>query len=281
MYGKVTEIEVQKKNTDRVNVYINDEFAFPCSLELVYKYKLEKGMEIREENLKIIAEEDSFLKGKSCALRCIEKTYKSEQQVIDKLTAKGFEETVIVRVIDFMKSYNFIDDERYAQSYIKEKMKICGRNKIKFALIKKGISKNIIEDRLEVLLETVEKEVALMLAERKLITFMKSESDKNKLYKKLSDFLVRSGYSFDIVSQVVKIVMKDIIFETEQKVEITEEDDLKIRLLAQKRYDIIIKSEEDHMKIYKKLSDFLLRKGYKWDDIKHIVKSVVMKENDI
>ena len=281
MYGKVTDIEVQKKNAQRVNVYIDEEFAFPCSLELVYKYGLQKGKEIQKENLKEIAEEDNFLKGKTCALRCIERTYKSEKQVIDKLSLKGFEENVINRVIDFMKNYDFVDDERYVENYIKEKMRTSGRNKIKFALIKKGISKDIIEEKLEVLLASGEKEVALGLGERKLITLMKSENDRNKLYKKLSDFLVRSGYSYDIVSGVVNTVLKDIIFEPEEKAEKTEEDTLKLVEIAQKRYRIIIKSETDHMKIYKKLSDFLLRKGYKWDDIKHVVKSVVMKEDDI
>ena len=99
--------------------------------------------------------------------------------------------------------------------------------------------------------------------------------------KNLGDFLVRSGYSFDIVSEVVKNVMKDIIYETKEKAERTEDDNSKIMELAQKRYNIIIKSEKDDTKVYKKLSDFLLRKGYNWDDIKHIVKSVVMKEDDI
>lgn len=279
MYGKVTDIEAQKKNAERVNVYINDEFAFPCSLELVYKYGLQKGKVVQEENLKAIAEEDSFLMGKSYALRCIERTYKSEVQVKDKLIAKGYEEKVIIRVIDFMKSYEFIDDNRYAEAYIKEKMRTSGRNKIKFALSKKGIAENIIQEKLEVLLKSGEKEVALVLGEKKLIQLMKSEKDRNKLYKKLGDFLVRSGYSFDIVSEVVQNVMKDIIYEPEEKVERTEADDSKLMELARKRYNIIIKSEKDHMKIYKKLSDFLLRKGYKWDEIKNIVKSVLMKED--
>ena len=281
MYGKVTEIEAQKKNPSRVNVYINDEFAFPCSLELVYKYRLEKGKEIEKENLKEIAEEDSFLKGKTCALRCIEKTHKSEHQVVENLTLKGFEEKVIIRVIDFMKNYNFVDDKKYVDNYIKEKIRNSGRNKIKFALIKKGIPRNIIDEKLGDLLPEDEAEVAVALGEKKLASLMKSENDKNKLFKKLSDFLVRSGYSYDIVGTVVKNLMKDIVLEEKEKTETTEEDKLKLIELAEKRYNIIIKSEKDVMKIYKKLSDFLLRKGYKWHEIKNIVKSVVIKEKDI
>ena len=87
-------------------------------------------------------------------LGALKKPINLSKQVRDKLIAKGYEEKVIIRVIDFMKNYNFIDDKRYAESYIKEKMRTSGRNKIKFALSKKGISKNIIEDKLEMLMAT-------------------------------------------------------------------------------------------------------------------------------
>jgi regulatory protein len=281
MYGKVTEIEVQKKNTERVNVYINDEFAFPCSLELIYKFNLQKGKEIQEENLKALAEEDSFLMGKSYALKCIEKTYKTEQQVVDKLISKEYEEKIIKRVIDFMKSYGFVDDKRYAEAYIKEKIRTLGRNRIKFALSRKGISQDIIQDKLEMLGDVGEEEVALQLGRKKVTQLMKSEYDCNKLYKKLGDFLVRRGYSFEIVSQVVKEIMNDNVFQTQKEIEKSEVDSSILIELAEKRYNIIIKSEKDSNKIYKKLSDFLLRKGYKWDEIKNIVKSVVLKEEDI
>ena len=52
--GKITSIEVQKRNKDRVNVFVNYEFAFACNMELVYKEGLSKGCIIDERRLKEI-----------------------------------------------------------------------------------------------------------------------------------------------------------------------------------------------------------------------------------
>ena len=46
----ITKIEAQKKNTDRVNIYINDEFFMSVFTELVYTFNLKKGMERKFKN---------------------------------------------------------------------------------------------------------------------------------------------------------------------------------------------------------------------------------------
>ncbi len=286
MNGKVTGIEAQKKNTDRVNIYIDYEFSFACSLELVYKYKIQKGNKIEEESIIEITEEDNYFKGKNDALKCIERTYKSEKEVIDKLLDKEYEEKTINRVMEFMKEYNFVNDSRYANAYIKEKMNGAGREKIKFALKNKGIPEHIIEEKLNLLLEGNEKVVARELAKKKLNILIKNEKDKNKLYKKLGDFLVTKGFNFEIVKEVVPSILKEVTFEIEKEAESFENDneddneDDELLELAEKRYNIIIKSEKDNRKVYKKLSDYLLRKGYGWDEIKVVLKKVVMKVGD-
>jgi regulatory protein len=39
----ITAIEVQKRNKNRVNIYIDGEFTFSCSAELVYTHGLKNG----------------------------------------------------------------------------------------------------------------------------------------------------------------------------------------------------------------------------------------------
>lgn len=46
--GKITKIEVQKKNKDRVNVYIDNNFAFAAFNELVYKEGVKVNLEVNE-----------------------------------------------------------------------------------------------------------------------------------------------------------------------------------------------------------------------------------------
>ena len=64
----ITKIEAQKKNTDRVNIYINDEFFMSVFTELVYTFNLKKGMEINKENLKTLLDDDMYIKAKNKAL---------------------------------------------------------------------------------------------------------------------------------------------------------------------------------------------------------------------
>ena len=43
----ITKIEVRKRNKERVNIYIDEEYAFSISAELVYKENLKVKNQIR------------------------------------------------------------------------------------------------------------------------------------------------------------------------------------------------------------------------------------------
>ena len=137
--NKITNIEVQKRNEERVNIYIDNEFAFACYKELVYKEGLKKDMEVEIDSLKKIIAEEEFLKCKNSALRIVEKAYKTEKEMVDKLLQKGYEGIIIEKTIAFLKEYNFLNDEKYTLMYAKDKSKIQGKNKIKYSLMKKKV----------------------------------------------------------------------------------------------------------------------------------------------
>ncbi|WP_392486679.1 recombination regulator RecX [Haloimpatiens sp. FM7315] len=292
MKNHITKIEVQKRNKDRVNIYIDEEFSFACNMELVYSYGLKKDMEVNKEHLKSITEEDNYLKGKKYALKVLEKTYKTESEMREKLFKNGYNEEESNRIIDFLKEYKFIDDIRYANMYIKDKSKTAGKNKIKYDLLKKGLKEDLVNESICKIDSLLEFENAFSIAEKKYNRYSKTEASF-KLYKKIGDSLVRSGYDFQIVSDVIsklkdKYKISSFDFE-EPKVESIKEDDKNnqtcfekedaIKEVATKRYNIIIKSEKDYVKIYRKLLAYLLRRGYEYDTVKKIVKEIVSSEN--
>ncbi|WML35923.1 recombination regulator RecX [Clostridium sp. OS1-26] len=273
----ITKIEVQKRNKDRVNIYVNDEFAFACSAELVYTHNLSKDKIIEKDTLEEIANEDNYIKCKSTSLKMIEKSYKTERQITDKLIEKGYDEKVVKRTKEFLKQYDFINDNKYAQMYIKDKMNSQGRNKIKYALINKGISEEIINEKLCYIDKESEESSALKLAEKKYNLLIKSEQDIRNIHKKLREYLIRKGYNLDIVQGVLNQVVKqdiDDIYEKEAEDKVNEDID-KLYELAEKRYKILIKSESDVRKLYKKLGDYLLRRGYSWNDIKAALNNII------
>ena len=66
---------------------------------------------------------------------------------MDKLTIKEFDIKTIDRVMEFLKQYDFVDDKRFVELFIKEKIKSSGKNKIKFTLLKKCLPKELINRR--------------------------------------------------------------------------------------------------------------------------------------
>lgn len=277
---KITKIETQKKRKDRVNVFVNDEFSFACSTELVYYHNLSKGREINEEFLKEVLDEDNYIKCKSYALKIIEKFYKTENEICEKLIKLEYNDKTIERVIKFLKDYGFVDDKKYVQMFIREKIKSCGKSKINYMLSKKGVSKDIIKEELEKIDYNYQLEIAENLAEKKYNIIVKKEIDKRKIYNKISNYLLSKGYEYSIINSVIKRI--DTIYEENIK-DIVEEDidceqDLEeLKNIAIKRYKIITKSESDREKIYRRLGQFLLRKGYGWDKIKKVLQDEAFK----
>lgn len=206
--NKITKIEVGKRNKDRVNVFIDDEFAFACFGELVYNYNLTKGKVVNVEELKEVIEQEEYLKCKSASLKMMERSYKTEKEVRNKLLTKEFSETSIQKAIEFLKEYNFINDEKYAQMYIKDKIKLSGKNKIKYSLIRKGVDEEFIKSNLDMVDEDSQLEVAEKLAYKKYAVISKNESDKYKLSNKLIRFLMTKGYDYDTCKKITKKIVE-------------------------------------------------------------------------
>lgn len=68
-------------------------------------------------------------------------------ELADKLSKKGFDATVIDSVVEELKTANYVNDERFAESYIRSKqMRGMGPIKIKSELRAKGVSSAIIDE---------------------------------------------------------------------------------------------------------------------------------------
>ena len=204
----ITKIELGKRNKERVNIYIDDEFAFSLSAEIVYKENLAPKQAIDLEKLTRLSMEDEFMKCKSSALKIVERSYKTEKEIVNKLISKDYSKESINRVVEFLKEYNFINDRSYVKMYVKDKINSQGKNKIKYNLKRKGISDELINEELSKIDYEDSKDGAIALAQKKYNELQRRESDKYKLSQKLYRFLISKGYNYDLASDVMKVVIK-------------------------------------------------------------------------
>ena len=208
----ITKIEVGKRNKERVNIYIDEEYAFSISAELIYKENIKVKDKIDVDSLKKLADEDNYIKCKNTALKTIERTYKSEKELAQKLALKGYDDHIINRTINFMKEYNLLDNN-YATMYVKDKSRNIGKKKIKYSLLQKGIDEEIIESELEKINNDEVKAIVYEMALKKYKVFSKRENDNYKLTQKLYRFLMGKGYDYDLIKDVVKSIVKSEDFE--------------------------------------------------------------------
>ncbi len=205
----ITKIEVQKRNKNRVNVYVNEDFLFACSAEIIYNYGLKSGEKIDIDKIKTIIEEDNYIKCKNDALHSIERAYKTEKQVVQKLLSKGYEKSTIEKAILFLREYNFLDDSKFADMYVKEKLLSQGRNKIKYSLMQKGLDESLIKEKLQNIDKEKEGDSLERIGMSKYQQLIKREEDTRKIYKKLGDYLMRKGYPWDDVKSFLNRTLKE------------------------------------------------------------------------
>lgn len=203
---KITKIEAQKKNDERVNIYIDDEFAFGISLELVYTHSLKKGMEVDTDFLNNVVLAEEQIKANNVALRFLGYRQRSEKEIRNRLYKEDFDEDIIENTIDYLNKNKLIDDFQFAESFMKDKINLSnhGPQKIRYDLYQKGIDKSIIDEVLE--LDNSEYDRCLEAAEKKIYSYR--NDDYQKKYRKLSGFLQRRGFSFSVIKDVLNEVLE-------------------------------------------------------------------------
>lgn len=204
---KITSIEPQK-NKNRVNIYVDNLFSIGIENELRYKYKLEVDMEVDDNFIIDVLKAEEQYKVTSYALNLLSYRQRSEKEIYLALKRKGFDESYIRYSIDYCIVNNYLNDKTFAISFINDKLNLnkLGSERIKYELILKGISKDII-DELLIIDSDEQYEMAMELAQKRLPSYKKDKPDA--IYRKLSGFLQRKGYPYDIISKVMRQTLKD------------------------------------------------------------------------
>lgn len=203
----ITKIESQKKSEDRVNIYVDEKFFMAIYKELVFTFNLKKGDIIEEDNLREILKDEMFLKGKNKALNILSKASQSEKKMREKLK-DDFDEDTIDDIVDFLKKYNFINDNELASKIVTTNVNLnkYGKNKIKQNLYNKGLEKSSIDGAISEIDQDVEFENALYLAEKRYERVKKE--DPKKAYAKVANHLAYKGFSYDIIKSVLNKIFK-------------------------------------------------------------------------
>ncbi len=196
----VTAITPQKRDETRYNIFIDGEYAFALPMQDILYFKLKEGQEAAEETIDFIRKNLIYIKAQDTALHFIGYKMRTVQEIRRKLAEKEFAEETIEEVIAFLEKYGYADDREYCRKYIREKLRMKPKSgyALKIELRQRGISSRIIDEAMG---ETEMDEAgdAFRWLEKKSRGQWPPENEKKK--KQLYDFLLRKGYSYDIIGE--------------------------------------------------------------------------------
>lgn len=195
----ITQIsELDKK---RMLVRTEDGEAFALYKGEVRRYGLREEEELPEEIYEEIRNEILIKRARKRAMFLLEKMDRTESQLRDKLRQGFYGEEVIEDAVSYVKSYHYIDDNRYAQSYVRCQKERKSRRQIQMDLLQKGIDRETIAQAMEAEYEPEsEKDLILKWIEKRHYSIGNSDiKEKRKMYQ----FLMRKGFRSEDILHIL------------------------------------------------------------------------------
>ncbi len=200
---KVTQIVELSKS--RSKVYIEQEFAFVLYKGELRLYHIREGEELDEEDYRTIMEEVLPKRAKLRAMNLLKSREYTTAQLYSKLVRGYYPEKVIQEALDYVASFHYTDDLRYAVSFITYNESTKSRRRMEQDLIAKGISKETIAGAWAEWEEQggVQDEETMI---RKLLEkkHYDSENTDHKEQQKIFAFLMRKGFPGEKIRKVMR-----------------------------------------------------------------------------
>ncbi len=213
MNQTISDIQPQKKDPKRVNIFLDGKFAFGVSQESKIVNKLRINEYLTSDQVQKLIFNDQVERLYDKAVKFLSYRPRSEKEIRDNLlqklwkSEKGDEEkknfeSSVSEVIGKLKKLKFINDLEFSKWWVEQRVKFKKTSPriIKSELFKKGIDKDTIES----VLDSVEIDPLLLAneaAKKKLAAYEKF--DPKIFREKMGRFLASKGFDWEIVKKVV------------------------------------------------------------------------------
>lgn len=198
----ITQLVQGKKNPNRVNLYLDGEFAFALSIDEVAKSRLKKGLELTSEKIDDLKQADEREYVYAKLLNFLSYRPRTIKEVRDRLYKYDVkDQTTQNELINRLKSKGYLDDLAFARWFIESRNTHRPRSpRLLIQELKaKGISDEIIHSVMGEMAD--EAETIFRLLTKKIGSPRQlGQEERQKIYA----FLGRQGFTWDKIKEVVK-----------------------------------------------------------------------------
>jgi regulatory protein len=197
---RITAIKQQVKNPERVSVFVDDKYSFSLSLDELLQQKIKNGDELGKGDIKRLQKLSADGKLKMRSLEWLLSRPRSTREFRDYLYRKKTDQALVDKLIKDFTDRGYLDDRKFGEWFVElQKRRQKSDRAVRAELFKKGIDRELTDELLE---SETEPEINRLkqLAEKKgrLPRYQKDP-------QKLTEYLVRQGYAWSDVKQVLNI----------------------------------------------------------------------------
>lgn len=196
MAGTITALQIQKRNKERVNVFIDGQFAL--AITALVAVSLKKGQYLSDGDIERLKDDDEVEKAYNQAIRFLGFRPRSQTEIERYLQDKGYAPEVVSHIVERLRQERYLDDEAFARFWLenRERFRPRGRQALRYELRQKGLDPEVIETTLA---DVDEEESAWAAIEGKIYRWKNLEEQEFK--QKAMAFLSRRGFNYEVAGQ--------------------------------------------------------------------------------
>lgn len=186
-------------------MFLDGTYAFGLWRSVATRSSLRVGQELSIDQQRRLLEMERFERERRRAMIYLAHKPRTMQEVRNRLRRADCPNDVAEAVVVEMTERGLLDDAAYTAAYVETRMsgRGYGPHRIRQELVRRGVERRIIKDALdEVAGGDREANLARSLAEKRWHR-LQTETDDRKRRKRLMDYLVRRGFSYEIVRETV------------------------------------------------------------------------------
>ena len=202
---KITALTAQKRNPNRVNIYIDGEYAF--SLARIVAAWLKTGQELDDEKINRLQSEDARERAVQQALLFLSYRSRSESEIRQNLRKHEIPDEIIEQTLQRLRQEGLANDDQFAQAWVENRSTFRPRSRRMMAmeLRKKGVT----DESVSTSLEAVDDEALAYGAAQKKVRRLK-DLEWIDFRKKLSEFLARRGFSYSVIAPIITRIWNEV-----------------------------------------------------------------------
>lgn len=271
---KITKIELQKRDKDRVNIELDGEFAFAIYVDVLFQAGLKVGMEVDEVTLQTIEYEEQKKKALNQAFKYLSFSDRSEGELMDYLLKKEYSQNVVEHVLDRLKKVQYIQDERVAKQIVQGKQRVGKSKKYIIEKLKqKKIGKNESIEAIEAHYNKIQEEMNIKNLVEKYFNILVPKYSAEEIKHKIAQKLYGQGYEWQSFYPIIEMMIRQksgLIEEYAEDVSREKKNQLYKEAEKLNRKYSLLPQREQMIKIKQALN----RKGYPRDWIEEILEAL-------